>query len=93
MMNARTISSFAFSVMAFTTFFGCSHYYKVTDPSSGKVYYTKEVNQVSGGALRFKDERTGDKMTLQNSDVKEIDERDYRAGMVSQVKPKPAPKP
>jgi hypothetical protein len=64
-MNTRYITGFVFSVIAITTLLGCSHYFQVTEPSSGKVYYTTEVDQMRGGAVRFKDDRTGDKVTLQ----------------------------
>jgi len=53
---------------------GCA-YYKVTDPGSGRVYYTD--NWISGrygwtGALRFQDIATGDEVTLQNSQVRQV---------------------
>lgn len=69
---------------------GCSsHYYRVTDPSSGKNYFTKKVDEAGrAGAVKFKDERTGGNVTLQSSEVKEISEGEYDAGLVA--KPTPA---
>lgn len=75
------------SVLIAASVLGCSsHYYKVTDPASGKVYYTTKVDNVRGGAVKFTDAMTGNSLTLQNSDVKEVSEQDYKTGMVSQVK-------
>ena len=40
---------------------GCSdNYYRVTDPTSGKEYYTTKVGDAGkGGAVKMKDEKTG----------------------------------
>ena len=50
----------------------CGSYYKVTDPGSGRIYYTKEVDKAPAGAIRFEDAGTGSEVTLQSSEVKEI---------------------
>ena len=61
---------------------GCSSYYRVTDPASGKTYYTKKVNEAGkAGAVKIKDEKTGSTVTLQSSEVKEISEDEYEAGL------------
>jgi uncharacterized protein YceK len=71
---------------------GCASYYKVTDPQSGNTYYTEKIENVMGGAVKVKDARTGSIVTLQNSEVKEISEKDYKAGLAAPVsKPAPAP--
>ena len=55
---------------------GCaSTYYKVWDPVSRNAYYTDRVDSVGGGAVKLKDARTGNTVTLQNSEVKEISKR------------------
>ena len=59
---------------------GCSSYYKVTDPATGKAFYTEEVNQ-QGSAVSFKDAQTGAVTTLQNSQVLEIDKKAFEAGL------------
>jgi len=72
---------------------GCSStYYKVTDPHSGTAYYTQEIDTIAGtGAVKVKDARTGSLVTLQSSEVKEISEKDYKAGIAAPVsKPVPA---
>jgi len=71
---------------------GCATYYKVTDPQSDKVYYTQEIDNVRGGAVKVKDARSGSTVTLQNSEVKKISEEEYKAGLAAPVsKPTPAP--
>jgi len=69
---------------------GCASYYKVTDPQSGKEYYSQEINSLSGGAVKLKDARSGSVLTLQNSQVKEISEKEYKAGLAAPVS-KPTP--
>jgi hypothetical protein len=72
---------------------GCSSYYKVKDPQSGNEYYTKKIDTLVGtGAVKVKDARTGSIVTLQNSEVKEISEKEYKAGLAAPVTP-PAPAP
>jgi hypothetical protein len=69
---------------------GCASYYKVTDPQTGKEYYTQEIDNVKGGAVQLMDARTGSTVTIQNSEVKEISKDEYKAGLVAPVS-KPAP--
>jgi hypothetical protein len=69
---------------------GCSSHYRVTDPASGKTYYTTKVDNLGrGGAVKIKDEKTGSMVTLQSSEVKEISEEEYEAELRAQP---PAPK-
>jgi uncharacterized protein YceK len=71
---------------------GCASYYRVTDPQSGKAYYTQKIDNVMGGAVKVMDDRTGSIVTLQNSEVKEISEKEYQAGLAAPVsKPTPTP--
>ena len=62
---------------------GCTSYYRITDPSTGNVYYTTNVDNKGGGAVRIKDAATGEKVTLQNSQVAKVSKEEYetnRAG-------------
>jgi len=60
---------------------GCAgSYYKVTDPASGKVFYTEEVKR-NGSAVEFKDASSGGVVTLQNSEVSEIDKAAYNSAV------------
>jgi hypothetical protein len=52
--------------------------YKVSDPATGKEYYTTKVKERKGGAIKFEDEKTGSHVTTQSSVVKEISEEEYR---------------
>ncbi len=73
---------------------GCATYYKVTDPESGKEYYTQKIDNVRGGAVKMMDARTGSIITLQNSEVKEISEKEYKTGLAAPVStPAPAEAP
>jgi hypothetical protein len=73
---------------------GCAAtYYKVTDPQSGKEYYTEKIDNVTGGAVKVMDSRTGSIITLQNSEVKEISEKEYKAGLAPVSNPAPAAAP
>jgi hypothetical protein len=70
---------------------GCSHsYYAVIDPTSGRTYYTTRVWDHSGGAVTLKDDRTGDRVTLQNSLVRAIPEPEYREGLTMRPEVIPA---
>jgi len=61
---------------------GCTNYYRVTDPASGKNYYTTEVKDAGkSGAVKIKDDRSGSMVTLQSSEVKEITSEEYEAGL------------
>lgn len=57
----------------------CTTYYKVTDPTSQKVYYTTKVEQEKGGSVSLKDATSGARVTIQNSEVVEIKSDEYKA--------------
>ncbi|MGD0540644.1 MAG: hypothetical protein ABSB33_03900 [Tepidisphaeraceae bacterium] len=77
-MNYRHISI----VAALLLLGGCQHYYMVQDPTGGKAFYTDKIDQMDSGAVVFKDLQTGEKMTLQNSAVKEINKSELPPGAV-----------
>ncbi len=60
---------------------GCGGYYMVTDPSSKNVYYTEDVDKGKGGAVKFKDAKTGSDVNLQSSEVKEITKDEFKAAV------------
>jgi hypothetical protein len=64
---------------------GCVKYYQVTDPTTGKEYYTTKLDRKAGGAFAFKDERSGAQVTLQNSEVLPISEESFRTGKARPV--------
>lgn len=57
---------------------GCTKYYRVTDPSTGKVYHTTEVKS-KGSATVLKDVDSGNTVTIQNSEVMEISKDQYQS--------------
>ena len=59
---------------------GCTNYYKVTDPTTNKTYYTTELKTGGSGATTLKDARSGNTVTLQNSDVQTIKKEEFQAG-------------
>ena len=59
---------------------GCASYYRVTDPNTGKDYYTKTVDR-KGGGITFKDVNTQTTVTLQSSEVLEISKDTFKANM------------
>ena len=75
MRDARVIASTALLAIVLVTA-GCTTYYRVTDPSSGKMFYTDDVKR-SGSAVMFKDAKSGSDVTLQASEVKEITSDDF----------------
>jgi len=51
-------------------------YYMVREPGSATPYYTTSIS-TSGSALKFKDAKTGNGVTLQNSEVKKISREEF----------------
>lgn len=76
---------------------GCGgDYYRVNDTASEKLYYTTKIDQTRTGAITFKDEKGGSKVTLQSSEVKSISKEEFQAGLkavAAPVKATPAPAP
>ncbi|MGB8433073.1 MAG: hypothetical protein WCE38_02255 [Burkholderiales bacterium] len=59
---------------------GCASYYKVTDPSSGRTFYTEKVDRPKGQTtIMFKDAKSGAEVTLPSSEVSEISSDEYKA--------------
>ena len=65
------------------TISGCTSYYRVLDPTTDKVYYTTEVNELRGGAVKLKDAKTQRTVTVTNSEVEKISEKEYKQGLAS----------
>jgi len=59
---------------------GCTSYYKVTDPTTGKTYYSTHVTKNFSGASQLEDARTGETVTIQNSQVSEISKEQFEQG-------------
>ncbi len=72
-LTAAAAAMLAFSANAY------ARYYQVTDPGTGTVYYTKSIDHERCGAIKFKDWRSGAKVTLQNSSVMKLTKSEWRA--------------
>jgi hypothetical protein len=59
---------------------GCN-YYAVTDPSSGRTYYTRMITDRLNGSIAFEDARTGDDVVLQSYEVHKISHDRYDTGV------------
>ena len=57
---------------------GCGSYYKIIDPSTSKVYYTDDIKR-RGSSVEFKDANTGSDVTLQNTEIKDINKEEFKA--------------
>lgn len=57
---------------------GCTSYYTVTEPKTGKVYYTTEWETVRGGATRFTDAKSGAIVTIQESEIREVTPKEFQ---------------
>ena len=60
----------------------CASHYMVRDPASGTTYYTRDVDRTGdSGSVKFKDESTGAKVIIQQSEVRRVSEDEYEAGV------------
>jgi uncharacterized protein YceK len=66
---------------------GCTSYYRVTDPSTGRTYYTTEMKKKGDGAVQLRDGRTGQEVTIQNSEIAKVTKEEYESGRVSHGAP------
>jgi hypothetical protein len=57
---------------------GCTSYYSVTEPKTGKVYYTTEWETARGGTTRFVDAKSGAIVTIQESEIREVSEKEFQ---------------
>jgi len=67
---------------------GCTSYYIVKDPTSGVTYFTKDFDEKKSGAVTLQDEKTGAKVSIQNSEIRKVKKDEYKAAMAA---PPPAP--
>ena len=65
---------------------GCTSYYKVHDPSTGRTYYTNKVEHLDSGATQFTDARTGNKVSVQNSEIDKITKEEFETARAAPSK-------
>jgi len=83
-------------VLGLLILFGCGGktYWMVNDLNTNKVYYTKGIDNLSSGAVKFTDAQTGNTITLQNHGEKKMTEEEFKAAVPNMEKsqePKAAP--
>ena len=78
-MKFKNISVASLTMLVILSLSGCTTYYKVADPVSGKSYYTTSVDQNKSGVTKLVDARTGSKVTIQNSEVTKNSKDEYKA--------------
>ena len=79
--SGRLVNTWILGAVAACLLAGCSHY-KVTDPNSGKVYYTESVHHTKHeGFIKFKDAKTGGEVTLQSSNVEKIGKEEFETAV------------
>ena len=76
-MRNRLLTLFL-TLLAILALAACSSYYKITDPATGKVYYADDIEE-DDGAVIFEDPNTGGTVTLDSSEVIEVNEEEYKA--------------
>ena len=57
----------------------CATYNQVTDPQTGNVYYTDDLERNDSGGIEFTDSKTGNAVSLPSSEVREINVEEYKA--------------
>lgn len=67
----KTIGSLALGAALLCTT-ACTKYYAVSDPNSGKTYYTTDYHHKGDGAVTFDSMHTGEQVVLQSSAIKEV---------------------
>jgi hypothetical protein len=77
-MNRKRMFA-AFSI--FLLLAACTTYYEVKDPTSDKVYYTTKVDRNRDGSVQLTNDVNGASITLQNSEIKEVDKETYKTNM------------
>ena len=60
---------------------GCTTYYRVTDQSTRKPYYTTDIDRTDSGAVIFYDVKSRTKVTLQSSEIIEISRDAFDSGI------------
>ena len=88
----RQVSKMLFVATVVAGVGGCGPtYYRVTDPTTHRAYYTTEVRDKGAGSVQLRDAGTGKSVTLQNSEVQKVSKEEYDAGRIRSVVGEPAP--
>ena len=80
-MRIRKFATSSALLMMFIFAAGCTTYYRVTDQSSRRAYYTTGIDRTDSGAVRFYDEKSRASVTLQSSEIVEISKEAFDSGI------------
>jgi uncharacterized protein YceK len=67
-------------VLAAALLAGCASYYRVTDPATGRAYYTEKIDRTNG-TIVFKDAKTGAEVTMTSSVVLQVSSEEFHKGI------------
>jgi hypothetical protein len=71
------VNRIALALLVLALCIGCTRRYRVSDPRTGQVYYTRDVDKRDSGAAEFTDAKTNAKVTLQSSVIERIPKQEY----------------
>ena len=92
MLKSVSLGCLSVMVAAAMLISGCGkNYYQVREPFAGKTFYTGKVNEMSCGAVKFQDARTGATVTIQNSAIMEITVQEFNVGVFTPKPVSPTP--
>ena len=60
---------------------GCTTYYRITDQSTRRAYYTTDIDRTDSGAVQFYDAKSRAHVTLQSSEIIEISRDAFDTGI------------
>jgi hypothetical protein len=75
------------------TLAACTTYYEVKDPTTGKAYYTTDIDKGRDGQVNLIDAGSGASVTIQNSEIQEVSKDVFKANAYKEDEPAPAPAP
>jgi len=80
-MRMRRFARFGGFLLLLLLASGCTTYYRVTDQSTRRAYYTTDIDRADSGAVRFYDEKSRASVTLQSSEIVEISKEAFNSGI------------
>jgi hypothetical protein len=80
-MRLRRFAQFCGCLLILIFAAGCTTYYRVTDQSTRRAYYTTDIDRTDSGAVRFYDEKSRANITLQSSEIIEISREAFDSGI------------
>ena len=60
---------------------GCTTYYRITDQSTRRAYYSTDFDRTDSGAVQFYDAKSRANVTLQSSEIIEISRDAFDSGI------------